>query len=141
MHQVTLLSLARIFHKPWKRHYSVFAPHLSPTILRAGLAVGGLRNRRATRPPAHFQRNPPGRGRWLFFRVARPNPYDSDMDALLSSKFQVVIPRSVRNRLGLRPGVKLQVIEYHGQSFPPLKKDHQQPSANSKTQSRGDEKV
>jgi hypothetical protein len=82
MHQVTLLSLARIFHKPWKRHYSVFAPHLSPTILRAGLAVGGLRNRRATRPPAHFQRNPPGRGRWLFFRVARPNPYDSDMDAL-----------------------------------------------------------
>src|ERR1700719_2154880 len=27
--------LACIFHKPWKRHYSVFAPHLSPTVLRA----------------------------------------------------------------------------------------------------------
>jgi hypothetical protein len=27
--------LARIFHKSWKRHYSVFAPHLSPTVLRA----------------------------------------------------------------------------------------------------------
>ena len=32
----------------------------------------------------------------------------------LSSKYQVVIPRSVRNRLGLRPGIKLQVIEYNG---------------------------
>ena len=32
----------------------------------------------------------------------------------LSSKYQVVIPRSVRNRLGLRPGMKLQVIEYNG---------------------------
>ena len=28
-------TLACIFHKPWKRHYSVFAPHLSPTVLRA----------------------------------------------------------------------------------------------------------
>ena len=28
-------NVARIFHKPWKRHYSVFAPHLSPTVLRA----------------------------------------------------------------------------------------------------------
>src|SRR6202007_254454 len=36
--------------------------------VRAGLALGGrisesIRDRRATRPPAHFQRNPPGRGR------------------------------------------------------------------------------
>src|SRR5260370_20216422 len=35
--------------------------------VRAGLALGGrisesIRNRRATPPPAHFQRNPPGRG-------------------------------------------------------------------------------
>ena len=35
--------------------------------VRAGLAVGGrisklIRNRRATQPPAHFQRNPLGRG-------------------------------------------------------------------------------
>jgi hypothetical protein len=40
--------------------------------VRAGLAVGGrisesIRNRRATRPPAHFHRNPPGRGRLAVF--------------------------------------------------------------------------
>jgi hypothetical protein len=29
------IRLASIFHKPWKRHHSVFAPHLSPTLLRA----------------------------------------------------------------------------------------------------------
>jgi AbrB family looped-hinge helix DNA binding protein len=41
----------------------------------------------------------------------------------LSSKFQVVIPRSVRARLGLRPGMKLQVIEYDGRvEFVPLRK-------------------
>jgi hypothetical protein len=38
----------------------------------AGLAEGGrisepIRNRRATPPPAHFQRNPPGRGRLAVF--------------------------------------------------------------------------
>ena len=41
----------------------------------------------------------------------------------LSSKFQVVIPRAVRNRLGLRPGMKLQVVEYEGRvEFLPVKK-------------------
>jgi len=40
--------------------------------VRAGLALGGrisesIRNRRATPPPAHFQRNPPGRGRLAVF--------------------------------------------------------------------------
>jgi AbrB family looped-hinge helix DNA binding protein len=41
----------------------------------------------------------------------------------LSPKFQVVIPRSVRNRLGLRPGMKLQVVEYEGRvEFLPVKK-------------------
>jgi hypothetical protein len=45
--------------------------------VRAGLTVRGrisesIRNRRATQPPAHFQRNPPGAASsWLFFRVAR----------------------------------------------------------------------
>src|SRR5215467_10623605 len=39
---------------------------------RAGLAVGGrisraIRNRRATQPPAHFQRNPLGRGQLAVF--------------------------------------------------------------------------
>lgn len=32
----------------------------------------------------------------------------------ISPKFQVVIPRVVRERLGLRPGQKLQVVEHAG---------------------------
>ena len=32
----------------------------------------------------------------------------------VSPKFQVVIPRSVRESLQLRPGQKMQVIEYEG---------------------------
>ena len=32
----------------------------------------------------------------------------------LSPKFQVVIPRPVRNRLRLVPGQKMQVLEYKG---------------------------
>ena len=47
----------------------------------------------------------------------------------LSSKYQVVIPRSVRERLGLRPGMKLQVIEYNGRvEFLPVRK----PAKNSR---------
>jgi AbrB family looped-hinge helix DNA binding protein len=30
----------------------------------------------------------------------------------VSSKFQVVIPQRVRERLGLRPGEKMQVVQY-----------------------------
>jgi AbrB family looped-hinge helix DNA binding protein len=41
----------------------------------------------------------------------------------LSSKYQVVIPRSVRTRLGLKPGMKLQVVEYNGRiEFIPVRK-------------------
>ena len=32
----------------------------------------------------------------------------------VSPKFQVVIPRAVRESLGLRPGQKMQVMEYVG---------------------------
>ena len=32
----------------------------------------------------------------------------------VSPKFQVVIPRAVRDRMGLRPGQKLAVVEYEG---------------------------
>lgn len=32
----------------------------------------------------------------------------------ISPKFQVVIPRSVRERLQLKPGQKMQVLEYEG---------------------------
>jgi len=40
--------------------------------VQAGLALGGrisksIRNRRAMQPPAHFQSNPPGRGRLAVF--------------------------------------------------------------------------
>jgi len=35
------------------------------------------------------------------------------MDALtISPKFQVVIPKAIRERLGLRPGQKIQAIAY-----------------------------
>ena len=41
----------------------------------------------------------------------------------LSSKYQVVIPRSVRTRLRLKPGMKLQVIEYSDRvEFLPVRK-------------------
>ncbi len=32
----------------------------------------------------------------------------------VSPKFQVVIPRAVRDRLHLKPGQKMQVVEYEG---------------------------
>ena len=32
----------------------------------------------------------------------------------VSPKFQVVIPKDVRERMGLRPGQKIQVLEYDG---------------------------
>jgi AbrB family looped-hinge helix DNA binding protein len=32
----------------------------------------------------------------------------------VSPKFQIVIPKSVRESLGLRPGQKMQVVEYEG---------------------------
>jgi AbrB family looped-hinge helix DNA binding protein len=32
----------------------------------------------------------------------------------LSPKFQVVIPRAIREALNLRPGQKMQIVEYDG---------------------------
>ncbi|MDO8880315.1 MAG: AbrB/MazE/SpoVT family DNA-binding domain-containing protein [Coriobacteriia bacterium] len=32
----------------------------------------------------------------------------------ISPKYQVVIPKRIRERLGLKPGQKIQVIEYNG---------------------------
>jgi AbrB family looped-hinge helix DNA binding protein len=41
----------------------------------------------------------------------------------LSSKYQVVIPQAVRTRLGLKPGMKLQVMVYNGRvEFLPVRK-------------------
>jgi hypothetical protein len=47
---------------------------------RAGKARVGrisrlIRNRGATPPPAHFDRNPPGRGQWTVFRRCSLDPY------------------------------------------------------------------
>ncbi|HET7369330.1 MAG TPA: AbrB/MazE/SpoVT family DNA-binding domain-containing protein [Gammaproteobacteria bacterium] len=40
----------------------------------------------------------------------------------VSPKYQVVIPRSVRERLGIRPGQKVQVIPYEGRiEFIPMR--------------------
>ena len=59
--------------------------------VRAGLAVEGAYLDRyvtdpaaAGQPPAHFHRNPPGRGQFAFFRVARSTRMNSDMGASLA---------------------------------------------------------
>src|SRR5271165_4336940 len=74
--------------KPW-----CTVSHIMVMSLRskwaAGKARGGrisqsIRNRRATRPPAHFQRNPPGRGRLAVFPRCSLDPYESRYGALRS---------------------------------------------------------
>ena len=45
---------------------------------------------------------------------------------IISPKFQVVIPRSVRERLNLKPGQQVQVIPYEGRiEFIPLRPAHE----------------
>jgi hypothetical protein len=46
---------------------------------RGGRISKSIRNRRATQPPAHFQRNLWAAASWLFFRVARSTRINSDM--------------------------------------------------------------
>jgi hypothetical protein len=48
---------------------------------RGGRQTGAGRDRRATQPPAHFHRNPSGRGRLAVFLRCSLDPYDSDMGA------------------------------------------------------------
>ena len=43
-----------------------------------------IRHRRATQPPAHFQRNPPGRGQLAVFPRCSLGPHGSDMGASLA---------------------------------------------------------
>src|ERR1700687_5932239 len=62
---------------------------------RGGRISESIRNRRATRPPAHFQRNPPGRGQLAFFLRCSLDPYDSDMGASLALVKQ---PTDLRRR-------------------------------------------
>src|SRR5271165_6762361 len=44
---------------------------------RGGRISQSIRNRRATPPPAYFQRNPPGRGRLAVFPRCSLDPYES----------------------------------------------------------------
>ena len=44
---------------------------------RGGRISKSIRNRRATQPPAHFQRNPPGRGQLAVFPRCSLDPYGS----------------------------------------------------------------
>jgi hypothetical protein len=55
------------------------APFLHWRKLRASEECknGAGRNRRATRPPAHFQRNPPGRAQLAVFPRCSLDPYES----------------------------------------------------------------
>jgi len=67
--------------------------------VRAGLAVGGsiseaIRDRRATQPPAHFHRNPPGRGQLAVFPRCSLDPYDSDMGASTASPARTALKNS-----------------------------------------------
>ncbi len=73
--------------------------------VRAGLAVGGsiseaIRDRGATTPPAHFQRNPLGRGQSAVFRRCYRqsdsdlDPYESRMDASTASPARTALKNS-----------------------------------------------
>src|ERR1700693_4460779 len=65
----------------------------------AGKARGGrisqsIRNRRATQPPAHFQRNPPGRGRLAFPPPRRIDPYESRYGRFTASPARTALKNS-----------------------------------------------
>jgi hypothetical protein len=48
-----------------------------PARREEGAYLSVIRNRRATQPPAHFQRNPPGRGQLAVFPRCSLDPYES----------------------------------------------------------------
>src|ERR1700724_1618956 len=52
---------------------------------RGGSISESIRDRRATRPPAHFHRNPLGRGQLAVFPRCSLHPYDKDMGASTAS--------------------------------------------------------
>jgi len=39
---------------------------------------------------------------------------DNMITVTVSSKYQVVIPREIREKLGIRAGQRIQLIDYHG---------------------------
>jgi AbrB family looped-hinge helix DNA binding protein len=52
---------------------------------------------------------------------------DSEMETvIISPKYQIVIPRKVRESLKLRPGIKVQVLQYENRiELIPLKRPEQ----------------
>src|SRR5580704_9218595 len=73
----------------------------SRTILRSDLVFsrryknGAGRNRRATRPPAHFQRsNPPGRGQLAVFPRCSLDPYESRYGRFTASPARTALKNS-----------------------------------------------
>jgi hypothetical protein len=67
--------------------------------VRAGLALGGrisklIRNRRATQPPGHFQRNPPGRGQLAVFPRCSLDPYQSRYGHFTASPARTALKNS-----------------------------------------------
>src|ERR1700730_1672416 len=75
------------------KSYRVSFPEIACILLRSKWAVGKARggsisksicDRRATQPPAHFHRNPPGRTRLAVFLRCSLGQYDSDRGASLA---------------------------------------------------------
>ena len=61
---------------------------------RGGSISQSIRNRRATQPPAHFQRNPPGRGRLAVFPRCSLDPYESRYGRFTASPARTVLKNS-----------------------------------------------
>src|SRR5271165_11921 len=53
-----------------------------------------IRNRRATQPPAHFQRNPLGRGRLAVFPRCSLDPYESRYGRFTASPARTALKNS-----------------------------------------------
>src|SRR6202047_1680209 len=72
----------------------------SRTILRSDLVFsrryknGAGRTRRAARPPAHFQRNPPGRGQLAVFPRCSLDPYQSRYGRFTASPARTALKNS-----------------------------------------------
>jgi hypothetical protein len=83
--------------------------------VRAGLAVGGriskaIRNRRATQPPAHFQRNPLGRGQLAVFPSGGRRTRSLRIDLQIPDGL-LTCCRCEKKRAG-HPGALLELVNF-----------------------------
>src|SRR5271165_4061276 len=97
--QCDYVKVPRCFFNRWQCTVS----HIMVMSLRskwaAGKAQGGrisqsIRNRRATQPPAHFQRNPLGRGRLAVFPRCSLDPYESRYGRFTASPARTALKNS-----------------------------------------------